>query len=62
MWEYDSSAVGEGTEAPKGSYRYKKRIVGPGRFCGARQLSVLRENCKDGERKFENIVIPSPPG
>jgi Cryptococcal mannosyltransferase 1 len=45
----------------KGSYHKVERVVGPGRFCGSRKLLVLRDNPKEGEKKWVEVPLPQLP-
>ncbi|KAI9866246.1 MAG: hypothetical protein M1813_001367 [Trichoglossum hirsutum] len=64
VWKYEA----EGNSKPraasgnlKGSYHKVKRIVGPGRFCGSRNLLVLKEDPKEGEKNWMAVPLPKPP-
>lgn len=64
VWEYNGNRSSHESDISEvnGTYRYMKRVVGPGRFCGRRNLSILKETIKDGEKNFENVPLPLLPG
>ncbi|KAI9760591.1 MAG: hypothetical protein M4579_001560 [Chaenotheca gracillima] len=51
VWKQDG-------EDRKGSYDNVQRTAGRGEFCGTRKLLVLRENPKEGEKKWESLPVP----
>lgn len=65
VWKYYQNAGAMGSNwtnpVPNGSYHQTKRIVGPGRFCGRRALSILKDDVKDGEKSWMKLPLPPPP-
>jgi hypothetical protein len=62
VWMYDRDGdTPEPGGTPKGSYHEVKRIAGPGRFCGRRALSVLKEDAEEGGKKWMTLPLPLPP-
>ena len=66
VWKYDENKgilkSGATDGVPKGSYHEVRRVATPGKFCGSRNLLVLVDNAKEGEKKWMNVPLPSPPG
>ncbi|KAI9838773.1 MAG: hypothetical protein M1837_002339 [Sclerophora amabilis] len=58
----DGSTGGKATAKPakkkEGSYQSVQRMAGRGGFCGTRKLLVLKENPKEGEKKWESLPVP----
>ncbi|TVY83277.1 hypothetical protein LSUE1_G001952 [Lachnellula suecica] len=65
VWEYDHDSNSRGNISDDsrrdGSYHEVRRTANPGRFCGRRLLSVLRDDAKEGEKKYMSVPLPLLP-
>jgi hypothetical protein len=58
VWKFETGNNGNNH---RGHYEDVERRAGTGRFCGNRQLLVLNENPKKGEKRWKSVPLPQPP-